>query len=379
MTTRSHSKRSTRPWIRAFALLACPVAALPAAGEEGRYDELWSLIELYTGQPDAIVESVKLRGRLQLDQAAVYWDDEDFSDTSLRRFRFGAEIAFRNDFVLTAEADYGWEGGRLVYNKLTDAYVGWRPSKAVNVRVGKHSAPFTLDGMTSSTKLTTIDRSNLANNIWFTEEYIPGISVAGDIDKWTYHVGVYSSGERNRGFGDSNGGEFWLGTVGYDFGAYLEADKALVRLNLVASEPDDRNGFTKPLEEIASLTFDLGSGRWSLGTDLSSARGYSDQSDLEGFMVMPRYDFSDSLQLVARYTRVRSDAPNGVRLARYESELVEGRGDDYREIYFGLNYYLYGHKLKVQSGLQYADMNDRAGDGGAYSGWAWTMGLRISW
>src|SRR5690606_39244887 len=67
MTTRSHSKRSTRPWIRAFALLACPVAALPAAGEEGRYDELWSLIELYTGQPDAIVESVKLRGRLQLD------------------------------------------------------------------------------------------------------------------------------------------------------------------------------------------------------------------------------------------------------------------------------------------------------------------------
>ena len=96
-------------------------------------------------------------------------------------------------------------------------------------------------------------------------------------------------------------------------------------------------------------------------------------------MVMPRYNFGDALQLVARYTRVRSDAPNGVRFARYESEVVEGRGDDYRELYVGLNYYLYGHKLKVQSGLQYADMNDRVRDGGGYSGWAWTAGLRVSW
>src|SRR5690606_4279026 len=132
------------------------------------------------------------------------------------------------------------------------------------------------------------------------------------IDKWTYHLGVYSSGERNRGFGDSNGGEFWLGTVGYDFGTRLKADKALVRLNLVHNDPDARNGFTRPLEDIASLTVDLDSVRWGLGADFSSARGYLGQSDLEAFMVMPRYNFGDALQLVARYTRVRSDAPNGV-------------------------------------------------------------------
>jgi phosphate-selective porin OprO/OprP len=48
-------------------------------------------------------------------------------------------------------------------------------------------------------------------------------------------------------------------------------------------------------------------------------------------------------------------------------------------VYFGANYYIYGHKLKLQSGLQFADMNDRAKDGGVYSGVSFTTGLRVSW
>ena len=75
----------------------------------------------------------------------------------------------------------------------------------------------------------------------------------------------------------------------------------------------------------------------------------------------------------------KSDDDNGVRFARYEREIAGGRGDEYSEVYVGLNYYWYGHKLKLQTGLQYANMDDRAADGGAYSGWAWTTGFRISW
>jgi phosphate-selective porin OprO/OprP len=48
-------------------------------------------------------------------------------------------------------------------------------------------------------------------------------------------------------------------------------------------------------------------------------------------------------------------------------------------VYLGANYYFYGHKLKLQSGVQLADMNDGAADGGAYSGVSWTNGLRVSW
>jgi phosphate-selective porin OprO/OprP len=119
--------------------------------------------------------------------------------------------------------------------------------------------------------------------------------------------------------------------------------------------------------------------RWGVRTDLSAAQGYLGQSDLLGFIVMPFYNLRNSNQLVLRYTYVDSDDPNGIRFGRYERELEKGRGDDYRELYAGINHYWYGHKLKLQSGLQYADMSDRAGDGGAFTGWSWTTGFRISW
>jgi phosphate-selective porin OprO/OprP len=59
--------------------------------------------------------------------------------------------------------------------------------------------------------------------------------------------------------------------------------------------------------------------------------------------------------------------------------VVAGRGDLYQEFYLGLNYYLYGNKLKVQTGVQYADMRDESNNGGEYAGWAIGAGLRISW
>ena len=71
--------------------------------------------------------------------------------------------------------------------------------------------------------------------------------------------------------------------------------------------------------------------------------------------------------------------PNGVLLGTYENRIVRGRGDEYNELYLGANYYFYGHKLKLQSGLQFADMNDRAADGGDYSGVSWTTGIRVGW
>jgi phosphate-selective porin OprO and OprP len=74
-----------------------------------------------------------------------------------------------------------------------------------------------------------------------------------------------------------------------------------------------------------------------------------------------------------------SDDPNGLLLGTYENRIVRGRGDKYNELYLGANYFFYGQKLKLQTGLQLADMNDRAQDGGGYSGASWTTGLRVGW
>jgi len=96
-------------------------------------------------------------------------------------------------------------------------------------------------------------------------------------------------------------------------------------------------------------------------------------------MAMPFVNATEKLQFVGRYTCLGSDDVNGIRLGTYENRLVSGRGDQYQELYLGANYSFYGHKLKLQTGVQYADMNDRADDGGAYTGVSWTTGIRIGW
>jgi phosphate-selective porin OprO/OprP len=360
-------------------LVAVVIGRAEAQSSESRYDTLWDRANVYTGDGDSLLRNVQLSGRFQVDQAYVDSGEETHSETNLRRMRLGAKFQFRDDWLFHAEAEYDPQDGEPVYQRLTDTYVAWSPNDAVELTVGKHGAPFTMDGMTSSKELIAIDRSNLTNNIWFTEEYIPGVSAEGEVGRWRYHAGFYSSGSKNRGFGDSDGGEFLLGTVRYDFAEQLGADEAVLSLNLVDNDPDPNNGFTRPLENVTSVTFAFKSGAWNVRSDLSTARGYLGQSDLAGVMVMPFYDLNGSVQLVARYTYLESDDANGVRFGRYENEIESGRGDEYREAYLGMNYYWYGHKLKLQTGLQYVDMRDRAADGGAYTGWSWTTGFRISW
>jgi phosphate-selective porin OprO/OprP len=263
--------------------------------------------------------------------------------------------------------------------RFTDLYGQWTHNPRLVVTVGKHAAPFTLEGATSSRELITIDRSNLANNIWFPQEYMPGVSLSGRQGAWNYRGGVYSSGAMNREFGEFNGGAFALGVLGYDFAKSLDVRQALLTGNYVYQTENENNTFTRQLDHIMSINFRFDQGRWGVLTDVSAASGYLGQSDLKAFLAEPFINATDKLQFVGRYTYVSSDDPNGVRLAAYESRIVSGRGDEYNEMYLGANYYFYSHRLKLQTGVQWADMNDRANDGGEYSGVSWTTGLRIGW
>ena len=98
-----------------------------------------------------------------------------------------------------------------------------------------------------------------------------------------------------------------------------------------------------------------------------------------GVMAMPFVNVTNRLQVAGRYTFLESDGMNGVRLGTYENGIVSGQGDRYSELYLGASYFFYGHKLKLQSGVQFADMDDHAQDGGAYSGVSWTTGVRLGW
>jgi phosphate-selective porin OprO/OprP len=364
-------------------MLTLPAAAsgqASAGKEASTYDKTWrAFTDWYEDDTNPAVQRVLLSGRFHYDFAAIEADQGKHSEWNIRRLRIGPRITFLRKFTFHSEIELDPQRHDPFYVRFTDFYVQWAKNPQVVLTVGKQSAPFTLDGATSSRDLLTIDRSNLANNIWFPQEYLPGISLSGKRAAWVYRVGLYSSGEANREFGEFNAGTSTLGVLGYDFAPALGVKEALLTGNYVYQNPDSDNTFTRQLEHVGSINFRFEDAKWGARADISTAAGYLGQSDMWAFQVMPFVNLTGKLQVVGRYTVIDSDEPNGIRLALYETRVVADRGDEYNELYVGANYYFYGHKLKLQTGVQFADMNDRANDGGEYSGTAWTTGLRVGW
>ena len=369
--------------VAVLIVTAAPAVAQNAQPEKkapSTYDKIWNgFTNWYDDKENPVVQRVVFTGRYHHDWAMVDADQGEHDENNARRMRFGPRITLMRNFLLHTEVEVNPQEREPFYMRLTDAYVQWSKSPALFVTVGKHSVPFTQEGATSSRELLTIDRSNLANNIWFGQEYMPGLSVGGRKGVWTYRGSVYSAGAMDREFGVFNGGIFTMAVLGYDLAKALGVKEASVTGNYLYQQPDVNNTFTRRYEHITSVNFRFEEGRVGVRGDLSTAVGYLGQRDVWAYMLMPYVNATSRLQFVGRYTFVDSDGNNGVSLPTYESRVVRGAGDEYNEGYLGVNYYFYGHRLKLQSGVAFADMQDRANDGGAYSGTSWVTGLRIGW
>jgi len=343
------------------------------------FDQAWSYLTLYKNDQNLYIQKFSLVGRAQIDSVWVSpktpEDAEKFSDTSWRRFRFGFKANLFNDWVAHLEGAFDLnEPVEDWYAAVTDGYIGWAPQKKLNIKIFKQSAGFTLDGATSSKRLLTLERNNLTNNLWFTQEYFNGALVSGKIaETWSYKASFFSSDDDPEWVWDgASWFTFW--TLGYKW-----SDTQLNVAYVYQDEHEDAG--TRPFEQILSLTAKWQKGSWGVWGDLSGGKGFAaqNQSDVWGFVVMPFYDFSNHIQCVLRYTYLSSRDDNGVRLNRYESEVIEGRGNAYNEVYAGINFYFYDHKFKWQTGLTWADMTDDAMDGGEYEGLALSIGLRLYW
>ena len=176
----------------------------------------------------------------QHDFAAIDADQGDLEEWNVRRLRLGPRITLFRTFTLHTEVELNPQERDPLYMRFTDAYLQWNKSSRLAMTFGKQGVPFTIDGATSSKELLTIDRSNLANNIWFPQEYMPGVSVSGRIAPWVYRGGVYSSGAMNREFGEFSGDYFTLALVGYDFAKRLGVKEAVAHRQLPLSASGSR-------------------------------------------------------------------------------------------------------------------------------------------
>ncbi len=124
--------------------------------QESTFDKIWDNVVLYENDENSLMSKFLLTGRLQGEYHSFENDvsGEDYDDYDWRRFRFGFKATLFGDITLHSEADLGLENrGRPLYNDLTDTYISWSTDNGMKFKLGKQSAPFTLDGSTSSKKL----------------------------------------------------------------------------------------------------------------------------------------------------------------------------------------------------------------------------------
>ncbi|MGB8169174.1 MAG: porin, partial [Chthoniobacteraceae bacterium] len=363
------------------AITSSNKSVVAPAEEKTWCERLWEYPTIYKNEESAFLNEFRFVGRAHFDEYSIDSDRGYDQDWIVRRLRIGIKARFFHHLDLHVETDLNPQSqfvGYPAYQRLTDAYLAWKFSDAAKLTVGKQSVKFTLDGATSSNELITIDRNNLANNVWFTTEYVPGVSLSGRIKDWQYNAGVFSGGKADKEFGEFNAGTFELLSLGYDFGKLLNVKKALLRADYVHNEQDADSTFTKPFENVGALVFQLENGSWGFSAEVAGGSGFPTQSDVWGVTIMPWYNITKNIQAVLRYNYIESEDPRGVRLARYDTFVTGQRGDEYHEIYGGLNYYICGHRLKVQTGVSYVSLNDTTLEKGEYHAWQWTTGLRLS-
>jgi hypothetical protein len=363
---------------------AAPAPALPTAPAKkpaSGLEKVFAAPTIYKNDKADVLNELRIVGRLNLDAYVLDSDIGNAEDVVVRRTRLGIRAKMFHKLDVNLQGDFNLEGGPApFYTRLTEVNLAWKFSDAATLTVGKHAAGMTQDGGVSSTTLLTIDRSNLNNNFGIPERYLTGISLGGKSGKWTYKASIFSGGRNNGEFGQFNGGYAVIGTVGYDFAKDLGVKKAILRAEYLYKKPNPNANMLRNFEHVGGINFTFEDTNWGFNAEALVADGVLGQSDSSGFGVMPWMNLTKKLQLVGRYTHMTSEANNGLRFQRYEN-VVTGtrRGDRYDEVYGGLSYQIHGNNLKVQTGLTYANMRDRANDGGRYDGITWTSALRLSW
>ena len=349
------------------------------------YDKIWGATQFIDNDDAKVIQSLAFTGRLQGDAVSFRSEDGSYDDFDWRRFRMGFKAQLFNHFIIHGEMDADmndvdegdWDA---FYGRLTDAYAGWNPSKAVKVKIGKQSAGFTLDGATSSKKLILPERSIVAGNLWFGTEYFTGAALSGALENWSYKVGGFSASGENE-FGHFDSGYFALLSAGHKIGK-----KGSLRLDYVYNDPDYTSDYTvgtKKLEHVASLVYkQMLTEKLGLWSDIAGGTGIAGtgQSDLLGIDIMPFYNFTDSLQLVLQYAGVTSLGDKAqVKMSRYANKNADEKVETAHNLLLGFNWYIYGHKLKWQNAVEYNYGKNLAGTGGDYNGYGVTSALRISW
>ena len=372
-----------------------------------------------------VVQSLVFEGRYHWQAAYVDGEginDQDFSEdyTEARRFRLGAKIGFLNYFsykgVVNLVDDQRFNGGDLEYDYIDfdESYFTFNALKAFNIsdldtltlnygRIKWHGG---LEARTSSNALLTVERSAISNKIYQSARPT-GLYINAAKGPLNTILGIYSTDEGTDEFGvDSGNVEGWGGwndSLMYNAEViYTANDDLRIGWEFLYNDADERLANEDSLLDYRwastlSAEYSIGAG----GINVEGFYGDNGGAEMQanaarrgnfwGFVATPYYWIVPAkLQAVVQYAYAGAEEDQGIRMnSRYvratnyggggNPNIVNGgRGDELHTVYAGLNYLICGDNLKVQAGVEYANLTTPNVGDEDVDALTWLVGFRSS-
>jgi len=332
------------------------------------YDEIWDNAVIFGDRENTSELSVKLRGRYHGQGFNVDGDGAQDSSWEHRRIRLGADVNINEKWTFGFDFNMKRDEQDDTIENFDFISVSYKWSENTEISFGKlRRGSLTREDSTSSNNILTLERSQLTSR--FFVDNLGGVYVEHETGDWTIGGGILNGNtEEDMRLPTLQGAMLLQANAAKQIN-----DNTEVRFDYLYNPGDPDNNDVQPYEHMMSLNSESQFGKFGFITDLIYAAALPEASgDLYGFVFMPHYMLTPKLQIVGRYTWSGSDTDNGIRLLnRYDRRAVpEGfeRGDKHQAVYFGLNYYLYGHKLKLMSGVEYSDFDSVLGNTSVVTG-----------
>ncbi len=359
------------------------------------YDQLWGLPVFYD-EKKGFLTRFQLYGILQIQDDQGWSDrgnfgsrdreqDNRWGDFEVRRMRLGFKSKWldgkgRLDGLIDINPDFN-----QFYGRINILFFEYAFSDALTMGIGKHQAYFALERTTSSRETLTIERSLLTDMLW--TSWYTGVWASGKAGKYQWKLAAYA-GDDEREFTTFHGGALLQAGLAYDLKEATGLDRASIVFDYQKATRETSvkgntfEGAPAPylFESAMSLNSSWEKGPWGFYTDILHGHGRGSQGNVSGIILMPTFFVTPKLQFVGRYQYAVGEN-DGLRLSSRYDRLApnitdKGHGGEYHAFYLGANYYFYGHKLKLMTGVEFVTLSG-GGHGGDYNGVSWSSAIRM--
>lgn len=328
------------------------------------------------------------------------------SNNEWRRFRLGAEAKVLNHFRLFAnfnlgglDARYKVEDGHWnrtsTEGTLDELFIQGKFEPVV-FTVGKHKPAFIGEYRTSSSKILTIERSALVNQL--TAEKLYGVSL-GNSDKkakFGWEAGIWMNGQDEDSlwlapaFNTDDNCLLGIGlnaATGKSGRLYLDYMHSFAHTDADDHTMGDYSYAGSGAQDVFALTWEAKKGKFALMAEamagLNVLNGQDGAQNVFGLTLMPSYRISRHFEGVFRY-QLASGSNAVVWDKRYmaTNSSSASTSDLLHGVYLGVNYYVCPddpHAMKVMAGAEYLNSHgaDASGKKG-FIGWQYSLALRFN-